>query len=244
MSLITSCSARVPTAPSVVRTNDRCRVSRGAWSSPASPESDEPSRPIVLTALAAGLGLAVSLGRPDVALASGPGPQYSGVDPNESSLIQSLKKKSDENKSTYDEQRLDNYYKRDFRINKIIGAEVLAEPCDPRDPEFGYKCGSKLPRLPQDRVDPFDPRSEKNAPRKGSVFGLNDLNIELEDDFQGNNVLDGAEGGDPAVAEEGVGLDTDVDAIVDKAVDGVIAGVREEDAGGIGVDEYLRGATD
>ena len=121
---------------------------------------------------------------------------------------------------------------------------MLAEPCDPRDPEFGYKCGSQLPRLPKDRVDPFDPRSEKNAPRKGSVFGLNDLNIELEDDFQGNNELDGAEGGDPAVAEEGVWLDTDVDAIVDKAVDGVIAGVREEDAGGIGVDEYLRGAAD
>ena len=70
------------------------------------------------------------------------------------------------------------------------------------------------------------------------------VSTQSTDDFQGNNELDGAEGGDPAVAEEGVGLDTDVDTIVDKAVDGVIAGVREEDPGGIGVDEYLRGATD
>ena len=196
------------------------------------------------TAIAAGLGAIVSLARPDVALASGPGPQYSGVDPNESSLIQSLKKKSEENKARYDEERLDNYYKRDFRINKILGAEVLAEPCDPRDPEFGYKCAPKLPRLSQDRVDPFDPRSDKYAPRKGAVFGLNDLNIDFEESFPGNDGAAPGNGGVPAVDVEPKEGPADVDAIVDGAIDGVIAGTREEDAGGIGVDETLRGASD
>ena len=112
MSLITSCSTRLTTAPAV-RTIDRCRVSRGARAC-ASPDRVETDAPAPLrTAIAAGLGAIVSLARPDVALASGPGPQYSGVDPNESSLIQSLKKKSEENKARYDEERLDNYYKRD-----------------------------------------------------------------------------------------------------------------------------------
>ena len=180
------------------------------------------------SAIAAGLGAIVSLARPDVALASGPGPQYSGVDPNESSLIQSLKKKSEENKARYDEERLDNYYRRDFRINKILGAEVLAEPCDLRDPEFGYKCAPKLPRLPQDRVDPFDPRSDKYAPRKGAVFGLNDLNIDLEI-FPWQRWCRAGDGGVPAVDAEPKEGPADVDAIVDGAIDGVIAGTREED---------------
>lgn len=69
-----------------------------------------------------------------------------------------LLERSKENKEAYDKQRLDNFYDRGYNINKIAGREVLPEPCDPRDPEFGYKCGSKLPRLPQDRLDPFDPR--------------------------------------------------------------------------------------
>ena len=38
--------------------------------------------------------------------------------------------------------------------------------------------------MPQDLTDPFDPRSMKNAPRRGAVFGLNDLNIEEEDGFK------------------------------------------------------------
>jgi hypothetical protein len=94
-----------------------------------------------------------------------------------------LLSKSRENKAAYDEQRLDNFYNRGYNINKLAGTEILPEPCDPRDPEFGYKCGSRLPRLPQDRTDPFDPRSQKYAPRRGAVLGLNDLNIEEEDDF-------------------------------------------------------------
>ena len=98
-----------------------------------------------------------------------------------------LLSKSRENKAAYDEQRLDNFYNRGYNINKLAGTEILPEPCDPRDPEFGYKCGSRLPRLPQDRTDPFDPRSQKYAPRRGAVLGLNDLNIEEEDDFPGSS---------------------------------------------------------
>ena len=64
-----------------------------------------------------------------------------------------------------------------------MGKEVLPEPCDPRDPEFGYRCGSKLPRLPMSRTDPFDDRSKPDAPRRGAVFGLNDLNVEDEPGF-------------------------------------------------------------
>ena len=102
-----------------------------------------------------------------------------------------LLERSRENKAAYDKQRLDNFYERGYNINKIAGAEVLPEPCDPRDPEFGYKCGSRLPRLPQERTDPFDPRSDKYAPRRGAVFGLNDLNIEFDEDFPGGSTGDG-----------------------------------------------------
>ena len=52
------------------------------------------------------------------------------------------------------------------------------------------------------------------------------------------------DGGVPAVDVEPKEGPADVDAIVDGAIDGVIAGTREEDAGGIGVDETLRGASD
>ena len=49
----------------------------------------------------------------------------------------------------------------------------------------------------------------------------------------------------PAVDAEPKEGPADVDAIVEGAIDGVIAGTRsEEDAGGIGVDETLRGASD
>ena len=83
------------------------------------------------------------------------------------------------------------------------GAEVLKEPCDPRDPEYGAKCAPKLPRLPQDRTDPFDPRSGKNAPRRGSVLGLNDLNIEQEDDFKNPRDRGGGDAGGAAQLDPG-----------------------------------------
>ena len=110
-------------------------------------------------------------------------PAYSGVDPTTSDLVKRLKASSDANKAEYDARRLDNFYRRDYAINKLIGREVLPEPCDPRDPEFGYRCGSALPRLPASRTDPFDDRSAPAAPRRGAVFGLNDLNVEDEPGF-------------------------------------------------------------
>ena len=129
------------------------------------------------------------------------------MDPDSSELVQRLLARSKENKAAYDEQRLDNFYRRDYRINGILGKELLPEPCDPRDPEFGYKCGSPLPRLPQDRTDPFDPRSDKYAPRRGAVFGLNDLDIEEEDDFPGTSsrIVAGAEAapGESESSDEG-----------------------------------------
>jgi len=123
---------------------------------------------------------------PRVRSLSAPRPPLGETDP--SSPFRSVPRpellsKSRENKAAYDEQRLDNFYNRGYNINKLAGTEILPEPCDPRDPEFGYKCGSRLPRLPQERTDPFDPRSQKYAPRRGAVLGLNDLNIEEEEDF-------------------------------------------------------------
>lgn len=160
------------------------------------------------------------------AFASGPGPQYSGVDPDRSELVQRLLEKSKENKATYDQQRLDNFYKRDYNINKIAGHEVLPEPCDPRDPEFGYKCRNPLPRLPQERLDPFDPRNEKYAPRRGAVFGSNDLDIDLDADFAA--IPAGPPPGD--VAEEpAVDALGDVDQEASEV--GRAAGEREEDGG-------------
>ena len=58
----------------------------------------------------------------------------------------------------------------------------MPEPCDPRDPEFGYRCGSALPRLPASRTDPRT--IDRRPPRRGgAVFGLNDLNVEDEPGF-------------------------------------------------------------
>eukprot|EP00240_Pyramimonas_obovata_P015197 CAMPEP_0118923002 /NCGR_PEP_ID=MMETSP1169-20130426/1702_1 /TAXON_ID=36882 /ORGANISM="Pyramimonas obovata, Strain CCMP722" /LENGTH=216 /DNA_ID=CAMNT_0006863933 /DNA_START=52 /DNA_END=702 /DNA_ORIENTATION=+ len=98
--------------------------------------------------------------------------QYSGVDDTESEFIQGLLKKSKDNKEQYDQDRLDRYYNREYNINKIakkLGMdEVLPEPCDPRDPEFGSKCRAPLPSLPQDRAD-YD--WNPNAPRVGNLLG-------------------------------------------------------------------------
>jgi len=66
-------------------------------------------------------------------------------------FIDVLRDSSEVNKAAYDKQRLDAYYRRDWRINKLVGREVLPEPCDPRtDPQ---KCtpNAGLPALPEDR---------------------------------------------------------------------------------------------
>ena len=32
----------------------------------------------------------------------------------------------------YDKQRLDSYYERNYKINELMGKEIIPEPCDPR----------------------------------------------------------------------------------------------------------------
>lgn len=73
---------------------------------------------------------------------------------SDSELVQELLRKSRANKEKNDQQRLDRYYKREWAINKIVGKEVLPEPCDPRDLELGYKCRNLLPRTPEDKGQP------------------------------------------------------------------------------------------
>ena len=104
---------------------------------------------------------------PSVAVAAPPPPPYSGVDPGQSAFIKGLVEKSQREKAALDEERLNNFYKRDYAINKLLGAEVLAEPCDPRDPEFGWQCRPTLTRLPQDRLSEFD-----EPERAKTGFGL------------------------------------------------------------------------
>lgn len=154
--------------------NDRDGTDEASGSGPADPVA----RALAALAAAAAVTLA-----PASAPALAANPAYSGVDPTTSDLVKRLKASSDANKAEYDARRLDNFYRRDYAINKLIGTEVLPEPCDPRDPEFGYRCGSGLPRLPASRTDPFDDRSAPAAPRRGAVLGLNDLNVEDEPGF-------------------------------------------------------------
>jgi hypothetical protein len=59
-----------------------------------------------------------------------------------------LQERSRANKAAYDQRRLDSFYQKDFRLNKLLRADVLPEPCDPRQPEFRTKClpnGGLLP---------------------------------------------------------------------------------------------------
>ena len=55
-------------------------------------------------------------------------------------FAQILRDRSAANKADNDQRRLDNFYKREWRINKILRADALPEPCDPRQPEFSFKC--------------------------------------------------------------------------------------------------------
>ncbi|KAK3262241.1 hypothetical protein CYMTET_28893 [Cymbomonas tetramitiformis] len=102
--------------------------------------------------------------------------QFSGVDDSESTLVQGLLKKSKDKKEEYDQDRLDRYYNREYNINKLsekLGmGEVLAEPCDPRDPEFTKQC-SRLPYLPEDRAALNE--LPTNSPRLGTLINP-DLN--------------------------------------------------------------------
>lgn len=118
------------------------------------------------------LAAMVTLTPASPAVAAPSPPSYSGVDPTKSSYIQSLVEKSNADKAKNDQERLDNFYKKDFRINRVLGAEVLKEPCDPRDPEYGYKCRPTLPRLPQDRFEGFE---DVETTGFGKVLGVGDV---------------------------------------------------------------------
>ena len=84
-------------------------------------------------------------------------PSFSGVDPSQSELIQRLLAKTKKDKAMLDQKRLDNYYNKKFLINEITGKEILPNPCDPRDYEFGGKCRTlpTLPRLPDETLPEF-----------------------------------------------------------------------------------------
>jgi len=125
-------------------------------------------------ACATSLALLVTFAQPNVAFAAPAAPPYSGVDPSKSSFIQGLVDKSEKDKAKNDQARLDNFYRRDYRINRIVGGELLKEPCDPRDPEFGYECRPMLPRLPQDRGG-FDEPLEREKIGYGKVLGTRDV---------------------------------------------------------------------
>jgi|Transcript_14126 hypothetical protein len=156
------------------------------------------SKPFVGPLTAFAVATALSMTPPAFAAT----PMYSGVNPDESPLVRRLRENSDKNKDRYDQQRLDNYYQKDFAINKLLGKELLPEPCDPRDPEFASTCGSeKVPRLPQSRTDPFDDRSLPNASRRGAIVGLNDLNIEDEAGFGDGNSNSNGNGNGELIGE-------------------------------------------
>jgi hypothetical protein len=114
--------------------------------------------------IAATLAIA-SFGNVEGAEASNP--SYSGVDPEQSPLIQSLLAKTKEDKPILDQKRLDNYYNKKFLINEITGKEILPNPCDPRDFEFGGRCRTlpTLPRLPGETLPEF-PAIINNSSRK------------------------------------------------------------------------------
>jgi hypothetical protein len=65
-----------------------------------------------------------------------------------------------------DQKRLDNYYNKKFLINEITGKEILPNPCDPRDFEFGGRCRTlpTLPRLPGETLE--FPAIVNNSSRK------------------------------------------------------------------------------
>ena len=63
-----------------------------------------------------------------------------------------LRERSEANKAENDARRLDNYYRREFRINKILRNDVLPEPCDPRVPEFAFRCRPNAGLRPADEL--------------------------------------------------------------------------------------------
>ena len=72
-------------------------------------------------------------------------------------LISKIISQHEKDKAMLDQKRLDNYYNKKFLINEITGKEILPNPCDPRDYEFGEECRTlpTLPRLQMKRFPKF-----------------------------------------------------------------------------------------
>jgi hypothetical protein len=68
-------------------------------------------------------------------------------------FVAELRERSEANKSVFDKQRLDRYYKREWRVNKLLGREMLPEPCDPRADADRCEPNGGLPARPEDRIE-------------------------------------------------------------------------------------------
>ena len=77
--------------------------------------------------------------------------QCDAPQPDSNDFIDVLRDSTEENKAAYNQQRLDAYYRREWRINKLVGREVLPEPCDPRKDPKMCEPNAGLPALPEDR---------------------------------------------------------------------------------------------
>lgn len=138
-------------------------------------------------------------------------PSFSGVDPNKSELIQRLLAKTKEDKAMLDQKRLDNYYNKKFLINEITGKEILPNPCDPRDYEFGGRCRTlpTLPRLPGETLPEFPAIVKNNSSSAAPSTQVEQLST-IEDEVKSSDSGNSSEGGIEVSNDEDV-----VDVVVD-----------------------------
>lgn len=138
------------------------------------------------------------------------GPSFSGVDPEKSELIQNLLAKTKEDKSMLDQKRLDNYYNKKFLINEITGKEILPNPCDPRDYEFGGRCRT-LPTLPLpgETLPEFPAIVKNNSSSAAPSTQVEQLST-IEDEVKSSDSGNSSEGGIEVSNDEDV-----VDVVVD-----------------------------
>ena len=137
-------------------------------------------------------------------------PSFSGVDPEKSELIQNLLAKTKEDKSMLDQKRLDNYYNKKFLINEITGKEILPNPCDPRDYEFGGRCRT-LPTLPLpgETLPEFPAIVKNNSSSAAPSTQVEQLST-IEDEVKSSDSGNSSEGGIEVSNDEDV-----VDVVVD-----------------------------
>ena len=161
--------------------------------------------------IAATLAIA-SFGNVEGAEASNP--SYSGVDPEQSPLIQSLLAKTKEDKPMLDQKRLDNYYNKKFLINEITGKEILPNPCDPRDYEFGGRCRTlpTLPRLPGETLPEFPAIVKNNSSSAAPSTQVEQLST-IEDEVKSSDSGNSSEGGFEVSNDEDV-----VDVVIDVVI--------------------------